>query len=314
MISPLIKWDHSDDWYVTSYKMQKKITSGERIIELSLADDDYQYMAGHVIDGRNLLPATGYLAFVWQTVGLMKGELYTEISVVFQDVKFLRATTLPKEGIIELTVVVQKGTGRFEIVEGGVAVVTGYIHTTLNPCMEKMNPKLPEKNESEEMTCKDFYKELRLRGYNYDGLFKGVKSATTNGSRGTIAWSDNWVAFMDNMLQIQILGIDSRSLCVPTGIQKLVIDTTSHFNQIRAMPKNNNDFPVYAIRKLNLIVSGGVEIRGLKVSVIPRRKRGGDPVLESYKYVAHRDRAKMSLKEAVHLATHLSLENHLEMK
>lgn len=239
MISPIIKWDHSDDWYVTSYKTQKKITSGERIIELSLADDDYQYMAGHVIDGRNLLPATGYLVFVWQTVGLMKGELYTEISVVFQDVKFLRATTLPKEGIIELTVVVQKGTGRFEIVEGGVAVVTGYIHTTLNPNMEKMNLKLPEKNESDEMTCKDFYKELGLRGYNYDGLFKGVKSATTNGSRGTIAWSDNWVAFMDNMLQIQILGIDSRSLCVPTGIQKLVIDTTTHFNQIRAMPKNN---------------------------------------------------------------------------
>ncbi|KAK0096040.1 hypothetical protein PV326_006670, partial [Microctonus aethiopoides] len=314
MISPLIKWDHSDDWYVTSYRMQEKITSGERIVEVTLTDEDYEYMAGHIIDGRNLLPATGYLAFVWETVGMMKGELYTEISIVFRDVKFLRVTTLPKEGIIELTVVIQKGTGRFEIVEGGVAVVTGYVQSTSKPHVEKMNPPLIKNNEEEEMTNKDFYKELRLRGYNYDGLFKGIKSATTSGSRGTIAWANNWVAFMDNMLQLQILGMDSRSLCVPTAIQKLVIDTKMHLNRIRAMPDDTKEFPVYNIGTLNLIVAGGVEIRGLKANVIPRRKIGSEPVLESYKFVAHYDRAKMALREAVHLATHLSLENHLSIK
>lgn len=244
MISPLIKWDHSDDWYVTSYRMQEKITSGERIVEVTLTDEDYEYMAGHMIDGRNLLPATGYLAFVWETVGMMKGELYTEISIVFRDVKFLRATTLPKEGIIELTVVVQKGTGRFEIVEGGVAVVTGYVESTSKPHVEKMNPSLIKNDEEEEMTSKDFYKELRLRGYNYDGLFKGIKSATTSGSRGTIAWANNWVAFMDNMLQLQILGMDSRSLCVPTAIQKLVIDTKMHLNRIRAMPDDTKGLKI----------------------------------------------------------------------
>ncbi|KAK0156666.1 hypothetical protein PV328_012460, partial [Microctonus aethiopoides] len=260
MISPLIKWDHSDDWYVTSYKVQDKITLGERTVEVTLTDEDYEYMAGHVIDGQNLLPVTGYLALVWQTVGMMKGKLYTEVSVVFQDVKFLRATTLPKE--------------------------------------EKINPPLPDNNETE-MSSRDFYKELRLRGYNYDGSFKGVKSATISGSKGKIVWTNNWVTFMDNMIQIQFLGIDSRSLCVPTGIQKLVIDTKAHLNQIRSMT-NNKEFFVYNMKTYDLIVAGGVEIRGLKASAISRRKRGDDPVLESYKYVAHRDRAKMSLKEAVH--------------
>ncbi|KAK0070671.1 hypothetical protein PV325_000245, partial [Microctonus aethiopoides] len=312
MISPLIKWDHSDDWYVTSYKVQDKITLGERTVEVTLTDEDYEYMAGHVIDGQNLLPVTGYLALVWQTVGMMKGKLYTEVSVVFQDVKFLRATTLPKEGIVTLTVMVQKGTGRFEVVDDDVAVVTGHVHSTSNPVVEKINPPLPDNNETE-MSSRDFYKELRLRGYNYDGSFKGVKSATISGSKGKIVWTNNWVTFMDNMIQIQFLGIDSRSLCVPTGIQKLVIDTKAHLNQIRSMT-NNKEFFVYNMKTYDLIVAGGVEIRGLKASAISRRKRGDDPVLESYKYVAHRDRAKMSLKEAVHLATHLSLENHLEMK
>ena len=109
MISPVIKWEHSEDWYVTSYRMQEKIVSGERVVEVTLGDEDYEYMAGHVIDGRNLFPATGYLALIWETVGMMRGELYTEVSVVFEDVKFLRATTIPKEGNIELTLMVQKG-------------------------------------------------------------------------------------------------------------------------------------------------------------------------------------------------------------
>lgn len=87
----------------------------------------------------------------------------------------------------------------------------------------------------EEMSSRDVYKELKLRGYHYSGLFRSIKSSTTDGTRGKIAWANNWVAFMDNMLQMKILGMDSRGLFVPTGIQKLVIDTKVHLNQIRAM-------------------------------------------------------------------------------
>lgn len=109
MISPHVRWEHSDDWYVTSYRMQEKIVSGERVVEVSLSDEDFEYMSGHVIDGRNLLPATGYLCLIWETVGMMRGELYTEVPVMFEDVKFLRATNLPKDGNVELTLMIQKG-------------------------------------------------------------------------------------------------------------------------------------------------------------------------------------------------------------
>ncbi|XP_034946083.1 fatty acid synthase [Chelonus insularis] len=310
MISPLIRWEHSDEWYVTSYRMQEKITSGERVVEVSLNDEDYEYMAGHVIDGRNLFPATGYLSLIWETIGMIRGELYTEVSVIFSDVKFLRATTIPKEGKIEFTLMIQKGTGRFEVIEGDVAVVTGYIHYTAKPSSEKMNPKIPVEDCEEVMQSKDVYKELRLRGYHYNGLFRSINCATTNGTRGKITWANNWVAFMDNMLQMQILGMDSRGLFVPTGIQKLVIDTKMHLNQIRAMPDDMKEFQVYCDKTLDLIIAGGVEIRGLKASAIARRKPGGEPVLESYKFIAHRDQTEVSLKEAIRIATHLALENH----
>ena len=130
------------------------------------------------------------------------------------------------------------GTGRFEVVEGGAAVVTGYVRHSSNPSEEKVNPTFDDTIE-EDMSHRDVYKELRLRGYHYSGLFRGIKSANIKGNKGSIAWNNNWVAFMDNMLQMEILGIDSRGLFVPTGIQKLVIDTKLHLNQIRAMPEDD---------------------------------------------------------------------------
>ena len=94
---------------MTAYDTNEKIVSGERVVEVTLIDEDYEYMSGHVIDGRNLFPATGYLFLIWQTFGMMRGKIFHDFSVVFENVKFLRATTIPKDGSIQLTLMVQKG-------------------------------------------------------------------------------------------------------------------------------------------------------------------------------------------------------------
>lgn len=110
MISPLIKWEHSDEWYVASYTMEEEKCSGERIIKVNIRDKLYEYMSGHVVDGKILLPATGSLFLVWETLGMMRGELYTDVSVIFEDVKFLRAIYLPKDNkAVEITLMIQKG-------------------------------------------------------------------------------------------------------------------------------------------------------------------------------------------------------------
>lgn len=76
---------------------------------VNLADQEFEYIAGHMIDGRILFPATAYLHIVWETLGLMMGVYFFEVAVVFEDVKFLRATALPKNQDVELTVMVQSG-------------------------------------------------------------------------------------------------------------------------------------------------------------------------------------------------------------
>jgi len=70
------------------------------------------------------------------------------------------------------------------------------------------------------------------------------------------------------------------------------------------------EFPVHVYEEWETIISGGIEIRGARTKTIPRQFSTGDPILEEYKFVAHRDRAQVSLKEAIRLSMQIALEYH----
>lgn len=168
-----------------------------------------------LIIGRVLLPATAYLQFVWETLAMMKGPIFFDMNVEFEDIRFLRATAMAKNQAIELNIMVHTGTGQFEITENSTAVVTGKI--TEVPKMAPFRPLPPiPPSEFPILQERDFYKELRLRGYHYSGAFRSVMEARGDGLYGKVRWDLNWISFMDCLLQINILSKDSRSLLLPT--------------------------------------------------------------------------------------------------
>lgn len=98
------------------YSQCQKINTTERTIEVSLKDENYEYIMHHVVDGRILIPATSYLIMVWETIGLLHGRLYDDLSVVFENVKFERATTIPASGSVSLTIMIHRGLYLFILV------------------------------------------------------------------------------------------------------------------------------------------------------------------------------------------------------
>ncbi|XP_037954847.1 fatty acid synthase isoform X2 [Teleopsis dalmanni] len=308
-ISSLIKWDHSEDWFVTRYENMKTRASGERILKVNIGSDDDEYISGHVIDGKVLIPATCYLQYVWQTFSLMyHGPSYMDIPVEFDDIRFLRATSISKNSNIELTIMIHYGTGNFEITESGTLVVTGRITEIENP-VPPVRYNFKENSEFPIISKKDFYKELKLRGYHYNGTFKAVHSARCDGLYGNIEWDYNWVTFMDAMLQIQILGVDCRSLLVPTKIRKLRIFGLHHFDVMSKMDPENKVLEVFIDQYSNRIISGGIEIIGVEANEIQRRRPTGNPVLEICRFVPQFPTPLLSLSDGIRISIQLALEN-----
>jgi fatty acid synthase len=66
---------------------------------------------------------------------------------------------------------------------------------------------------------------------------------------------------------------------------------------------------VHIYRELNIIQSGGVEVRGLKASAITRRRNPSKPVLEKYVLTPNVEPAHLDLDAALRVCTHITLEN-----
>ncbi|KAL6424537.1 hypothetical protein ACFW04_009934 [Cataglyphis niger] len=318
MISHLVRWNHSKDWYMYRYVGQRKLDIGEVIVTVNLSEEEFLYMSGHVINGKNLLPATGYLLLIWQMIGWLKKQNNFDIPIIFEDVNFLHSTILSQENPVNLTLMIQKGINKFEIIEGGNIIVTGTVRIPINIENEKICTTFIDRNDNdkEEMNTKDIYKELKLRGYQYTNEFRGLKSASITGRNGHIVWIDNWVTFMDSMLQMMILGQNSRSLFVPTRIGKVVIDPKSHMKHIEKISNEEKQVLVQNYKHLNILISGGIEIHDIVATVISRRQNVVNPVLEEYKFVAHRDLNVMSLQDAIRMSVHIALEcyNRINVK
>lgn len=285
---------------------------------MNLTKDEDAYLVGHTIDGRVLFPATGYMTLAWRTFAKTKNSTFEKTPVVLEDVVFHRATILPKDGPVKFGINFFDGSGKFEICEGGSLAVSGKIYVPEDIEMEEL-PLEPLEQDKSGLILKtsDIYKELRLRGYDYAGKFRGVTEADSKAVTGKLQWEDNWVSFVDTMLQFSIMGKDLRELYLPTRIERVVLNPTKHLALLEELKQVKNDMSVYMYKDINVIKAGGVELRGLKASLAPRRSgTQSPPILERYSFVpldnAKQDLSKNSERARLHavsVATHLAIEN-----
>lgn len=201
-----------------------------------------------------MFPATGYLNIIWELIAKERFVRQIDLPIVFENCKFVRAATIPKTGFISFLVTIQKNSGQFEITDNDTIVMTGRVVVPNDVKMYQTNlPKLEIKTDPKEFLDEhDVYKELYLRGYNYSGFFKGLVKCNVDGSAGLIRWENNWVSFIDKMLQIKILERDTRLLYVPIGIRRLSIDPSKHLETIQKL-ENDKHVPVYSYKSCSII-------------------------------------------------------------
>ncbi|KAL7042296.1 hypothetical protein ACKWTF_001098 [Chironomus riparius] len=305
MISSIFKWNHSDNYFVGNFDSHN-LYEKEKIV-INLNDKAFEFVQGHIIDGKVLFPGTGWLYLVWENFGKMMGIKHTNLKVVFEDVKFLRATSLSKNQDVVVTISIHRGSGRFEIYEGRSTIANGFIKAGEN--VELMKIDVEEKKDAVKLAEPDFYKEMRLRGYYHQGLFRAIKEIRDDGLEGKIKWNDEWVTFMDCLIQFQVVMKDTRMLILPTSVRKMVIDPALHFKIIENSREQEIIFDAKCCPYINVIQAGGVEIHGFEGSLVNRRRPPSDPVLESYKFIPYKNISKVSKRNVAKICVQIALEN-----
>jgi fatty acid synthase len=100
---------------------------------------------------------------------------------------------------------VQKASGKFEVTEGNAPVVSGLVRVPTNVSHEMVALKPPKPIVNEdllELSSRDIYKYLRLCGYEYEGLFRGLVCADNHGGYHCILYYTNTCSFSLSSLAV----------------------------------------------------------------------------------------------------------------
>ncbi|XP_062605841.1 fatty acid synthase-like [Saccostrea cucullata] len=308
-LSSYIRWDHSTSWQIPQQEdflsgQSGRQTEAEFEIDVSPESRD-NFLVDHCIDGRALFPATGYLVLGWKILAKSKGLLYDRMSVEFKNFSIHRATVLPSVGVVKFTVSLIPSTGDFEVCEGGTLVARGVVEapykplTTLSDETEYvLSPSKQTKNVTPELSLEEVYREFKLRGYEYGAKFCGILKATVNGEEGHLLWENNWVAFLDTIMQMSLLSQPGNHLILPTGIKYLSINPLQHKNKVLPITGNKSGVLVKVYKYADTTVSGGVEMQGLVTRRAPVRRTQEPPVLEEHVFVPYVEEGTDSLVTA----------------
>ncbi|NWT56328.1 FAS synthase, partial [Erythrocercus mccallii] len=311
LISPYIKWDHSQDWDVPKaedFPAGSKGSASGSVYNIDVSPDSPDhYLIGHCIDGRILYPATGYLVLAWRTLARSLGMAMEEMAVIFEDVTIHQATIIPKKGSVQLEVKLMPASHFFEVSGNGNLAVSGKISLLENNAQKNFCNQPDgfrtqvDRSSKPRLLKEDIYQELHLRGYNYGPTFQGVLECNSEASSGKVLWNGNWVTFLDTLLHMLILPETGRSLRLPTRIRSVCIDPVLHQEQVCQYQDNIEAFEVVVDHCLDSLKAGGVQINGLHASVAPRRQQEQiPPTLEKFCFVPYTESSCLSSSAHLH--------------
>ena len=311
-ISPLIasQWDHSQQWKIPTFEMFTQslgsVQQAKHEIDLN-EPSEYSLVIGHQIDGRCLFPATGYLVLAWKTFARIHNyEDYRQMPVLFEQIQIHRATICSLQNKVTFYVNILPTNGTFEIIENNTIIVTGKISLSEQLTMQQFHKKNLLNSKENLLQTNEIYRDFNLRGYEYSGVFRGIKQITIDGTSGELTWNNDWISYLDTMLQVHL--IPSQGLQLPTRIDSLRIDPKLHLQSIST---ETSTCPVYVDYWNSLCFSGGIELFGLHCTGTSKKHKQQNTILESYLFEPFENLQQTNSIDQLQTCLYLILENTL---
>ncbi|CAH0714556.1 unnamed protein product, partial [Brenthis ino] len=250
--------------------------------EVNVSPKAVEYVEA-VGSGKNLFPFAAALVLVWDTFAMTLMVERKKLSVQFRDVHFHSQPLLHDQRQLRIKISFQRGTGRFEVMNENIKVISGYItaEITNNRILEVNS----ECHDSTQLCSNDIYQLLHTQGYNYTDDFRSIYNSNFSLTEAQIIWQNNWITFIDGMLQLSALSCNHKMICMPEAFSKLTIDVENHFNNI-SNADEQNILIANILKTQDCIKCGGVIIEHIKYeNLAPLNKNVVS--LKTKKFVPH---------------------------
>ncbi|XP_049868872.1 fatty acid synthase-like [Pectinophora gossypiella] len=273
MLSHLVKWVHTQQWKLSKYASAENRTTATWKPIISIHDNEYAYLKGNVVRGKTLYPFAATLVAVWDALAMASGIPRKQISVQFRDVHLYTQPCLLDMRQLRLNVDILRSTGRFEVMNEGSRVAAGFIYKMSKE--SRIQLKATETIEDNmDYVAEDIYKLLNERDYAYRDEFRSIHNANSSFTKAQVIWRDNWVTFIDSMLQLNVLCHGAVSQ--PSHIKNIVIDVETHAKTKLQAINGKNVMSAECFTTLNRTGCGGVLIEKVKFCDLP-------PLVENHK-------------------------------
>ncbi|XP_075983865.1 fatty acid synthase-like [Anticarsia gemmatalis] len=282
-LSHFVRWAHGEPWPLPLYRSANRKIASNCYFVISTHDQEHSYLKGHSVRGNIVFPFAASLTLAWDTLAMLMGVPKKQLSVQFSNVHLYAQPILHDRRQLKLSVAIHRGTGYFEILDGSSKVATGYINT-LAPNQGKYN--IEEGHEEKFYTDEDVYQLLRDRDYMYSGEFRSIERVDESMSKARLLWRDNWVTFIDGMLQLNVLRQQHDAVSLPKHIRNMCIDVEEHNQLITNTPNTKILMKAEVCEEFEDTRCGGVLIETIRFENVPPLS-GNKLALKSLKFISN---------------------------
>ncbi|XP_035448106.2 fatty acid synthase-like isoform X2 [Spodoptera frugiperda] len=286
-LSHLVKWAHAEKWPMPLFRTASRKAAATCDYVTSLQDVESAYLQGHALRGHTVYPFSATLMLVWDIFAMTVGVPRKQISVEFRNLHLYSQPIMHDQRQLRLSMCLHRGAGMFEILNEDIKLVIGTIVALESEDVKKTQTVTEvDTKVNIDLTADDVYRLLRDRDYSYSGEFRSIEGVNASMTEASLIWRDNWVTFIDGLLQLNMLRQKHEGVSIPTHVRNMTINIQKH--QEIAAKSFVSDYKVLmkaeVIENMNMTKCGGVTISHIKLENLPPMVNR-DMTLKALKFV-----------------------------